>query len=198
MVTILILKFQWIALVRKHAEVVADDEIILPVFRKFCKVQPAFTCKVYSLYDNWKSKIITNKGNWCLLHLCISAFLNLENLYVCCFHLNTSNLPILSDICTVEKTYCRYKKSYLYSTSSISLREPGPAYMSENRNAYILSQLWFPHVQRSYIYKKEFHIWMSLSATLNKKTAYVLFHLCSNLSSLYFRDGHQLMLVKEN
>lgn len=31
---------QWIALVREHAEVVADDEIILPVFRKFCKRRP--------------------------------------------------------------------------------------------------------------------------------------------------------------
>uniref|UniRef100_A0A175YLW5 Uncharacterized protein n=1 Tax=Daucus carota subsp. sativus TaxID=79200 RepID=A0A175YLW5_DAUCS len=31
---------QWIALVREHAEVVADDETILPVFRRFCKRRP--------------------------------------------------------------------------------------------------------------------------------------------------------------
>ncbi|KAK9285452.1 hypothetical protein L1049_024645 [Liquidambar formosana] len=28
---------QWIALVRKHAEVVVDDDIIFPLFKKFCK-----------------------------------------------------------------------------------------------------------------------------------------------------------------
>lgn len=31
---------QWITLVRMHAEVVVDDDIILPVFKKFCKRRP--------------------------------------------------------------------------------------------------------------------------------------------------------------
>ncbi|EPS64178.1 hypothetical protein M569_10605, partial [Genlisea aurea] len=32
---------QWVALVRKHAEVVVDDEIVFPLFQKFCKRRPA-------------------------------------------------------------------------------------------------------------------------------------------------------------
>lgn len=32
--------FQWITLVRRHAEVIVEDDIIFPVFRKFCKVYP--------------------------------------------------------------------------------------------------------------------------------------------------------------
>nr|GMD06956.1 glycosyltransferase BC10-like isoform X1 [Ipomoea batatas] len=31
---------QWITLIRKHAVVVADDEVVLPVFKKFCKRRP--------------------------------------------------------------------------------------------------------------------------------------------------------------
>lgn len=34
----LVLYFQWISLVRNHAEVVVDDEVIFPIFEKFCKV----------------------------------------------------------------------------------------------------------------------------------------------------------------
>lgn len=31
---------QWITLIRRHAEVIVDDEIIFPVFKKFCKRRP--------------------------------------------------------------------------------------------------------------------------------------------------------------
>ncbi|KAL6992826.1 hypothetical protein U1Q18_010942 [Sarracenia purpurea var. burkii] len=31
---------QWVSLVRSHAEVVVDDEVIFPVFKKFCKRRP--------------------------------------------------------------------------------------------------------------------------------------------------------------
>ncbi|KAF9608005.1 hypothetical protein IFM89_004886 [Coptis chinensis] len=31
------LTFQWIAIVRKHAEVIVDDDVILPVFKRYCK-----------------------------------------------------------------------------------------------------------------------------------------------------------------
>ncbi|CAL9015112.1 unnamed protein product [Prunus brigantina] len=31
---------QWIALVRSHAEVLVDDQVVLPAFRKFCKRRP--------------------------------------------------------------------------------------------------------------------------------------------------------------
>ncbi|XP_030552983.1 glycosyltransferase BC10-like [Rhodamnia argentea] len=31
---------QWIALVRRHAEVVVDDEVVYPAFKKFCKRRP--------------------------------------------------------------------------------------------------------------------------------------------------------------
>ncbi|XP_048323387.1 glycosyltransferase BC10 isoform X2 [Ziziphus jujuba] len=31
---------QWITLVREHAEVIVDDEVIFPVFQKFCKRRP--------------------------------------------------------------------------------------------------------------------------------------------------------------
>ncbi|XP_050936376.1 glycosyltransferase BC10-like isoform X2 [Cucumis melo] len=31
---------QWITLVRRHAEVVVNDEIIFPLFKKFCKRWP--------------------------------------------------------------------------------------------------------------------------------------------------------------
>ncbi|KAI3456517.1 hypothetical protein Pfo_013180 [Paulownia fortunei] len=31
---------QWVNLIRRHAEVVVDDEIVFPVFRKFCKRRP--------------------------------------------------------------------------------------------------------------------------------------------------------------
>ncbi|KAK8517280.1 hypothetical protein V6N13_092564 [Hibiscus sabdariffa] len=31
---------QWISLIRSHAEVVVDDEVVLPVFKKFCKRRP--------------------------------------------------------------------------------------------------------------------------------------------------------------
>ncbi|XP_021719735.1 uncharacterized protein LOC110687397 [Chenopodium quinoa] len=31
---------QWFTLIRKHAEVVVDDELIFPVFRKYCKRRP--------------------------------------------------------------------------------------------------------------------------------------------------------------
>ena len=30
--------FQWISLVRSHAEVIVDDQVIFSVFKKFCKV----------------------------------------------------------------------------------------------------------------------------------------------------------------
>lgn len=30
--------FQWITLIRSHAEVIVDDEVVFPVFKKFCKV----------------------------------------------------------------------------------------------------------------------------------------------------------------
>lgn len=29
---------QWVTLIRRHAEEVVDDEIIFPIFKKFCKV----------------------------------------------------------------------------------------------------------------------------------------------------------------
>ncbi|GER52896.1 Core-2/I-branching beta-1,6-N-acetylglucosaminyltransferase family protein [Striga asiatica] len=32
---------QWVTLIRRHAEVVVDDEIVFPIFRKFCKRRPA-------------------------------------------------------------------------------------------------------------------------------------------------------------
>lgn len=35
---LLLLWLQWIALVRRHAEVVVDDEVVYPAFKKFCKV----------------------------------------------------------------------------------------------------------------------------------------------------------------
>ncbi|KAK4439401.1 Glycosyltransferase BC10 [Sesamum alatum] len=31
---------QWVTLTRRHAEVVVDDEIVFPIFRKFCKRRP--------------------------------------------------------------------------------------------------------------------------------------------------------------
>ncbi|OMO64780.1 Glycosyl transferase, family 14 [Corchorus olitorius] len=31
---------QWISLIRSHAEVLVDDEVVLPVFKKFCKRRP--------------------------------------------------------------------------------------------------------------------------------------------------------------
>ncbi|CAA2993801.1 Glycosyl transferase, family 14 [Olea europaea subsp. europaea] len=31
---------QWIALIRSHAEVIVDDEVVFPVFKKFCKRRP--------------------------------------------------------------------------------------------------------------------------------------------------------------
>ncbi|KAJ4703963.1 Core-2/I-branching beta-1,6-N-acetylglucosaminyltransferase family protein [Melia azedarach] len=31
---------QWISLIRRHAEVIVDDEVIFPVFKKFCKRRP--------------------------------------------------------------------------------------------------------------------------------------------------------------
>ncbi|KAL3627415.1 hypothetical protein CASFOL_028778 [Castilleja foliolosa] len=31
---------QWVTLIREHAEVVVDDEIVFPVFKKFCKRRP--------------------------------------------------------------------------------------------------------------------------------------------------------------
>ncbi|EOY28772.1 hypothetical protein QUC31_013223 [Theobroma cacao] len=31
---------QWISLLRSHAEVIVDDEVVLPVFKKFCKRRP--------------------------------------------------------------------------------------------------------------------------------------------------------------
>lgn len=40
---------QWIALIRRHAEVLVDDEVILPVFKKFCRRRPPV--------DNRKGKL---------------------------------------------------------------------------------------------------------------------------------------------
>lgn len=31
--------FQWIALIRRHAEVIVDDEVVFPLFQKFCVVR---------------------------------------------------------------------------------------------------------------------------------------------------------------
>ncbi|XVE51068.1 hypothetical protein DITRI_Ditri02bG0008900 [Diplodiscus trichospermus] len=31
---------QWISLIRSHAEVIVDDEVVLPIFKKFCKRRP--------------------------------------------------------------------------------------------------------------------------------------------------------------
>ncbi|XP_020553883.1 uncharacterized protein LOC105175291 isoform X2 [Sesamum indicum] len=31
---------QWVTLTRRHAEVIVDDEIVFPIFRKFCKRRP--------------------------------------------------------------------------------------------------------------------------------------------------------------
>ncbi|RAL49555.1 hypothetical protein DM860_012988 [Cuscuta australis] len=39
---------QWIALVREHAEIVADDEVVLPVFRKYCKRRPPIDASLKS------------------------------------------------------------------------------------------------------------------------------------------------------
>ncbi|CAH9081605.1 unnamed protein product [Cuscuta epithymum] len=39
---------QWIALVREHAEIVADDKIVLPVFRKYCKRRPPIEASLKS------------------------------------------------------------------------------------------------------------------------------------------------------
>ncbi|XP_024045821.1 uncharacterized protein LOC18050481 isoform X4 [Citrus clementina] len=36
---------QWITLIRRHAEVIVDDEIIFPVFKKFCKRRPALDAR---------------------------------------------------------------------------------------------------------------------------------------------------------
>ena len=33
-----VVKLQWISLIRSHAEVIVDDDIIFPVFGLFCKV----------------------------------------------------------------------------------------------------------------------------------------------------------------
>lgn len=33
-----VVKLQWISLIRSHAEVVVDDDIIFPIFGLFCKV----------------------------------------------------------------------------------------------------------------------------------------------------------------
>ncbi|XP_038711409.1 glycosyltransferase BC10-like [Tripterygium wilfordii] len=40
---------QWITLIRSYAEVIADDEIIFPVFRKFCKRRPPLDAKLGKL-----------------------------------------------------------------------------------------------------------------------------------------------------
>ncbi|XWS19377.1 hypothetical protein CRYUN_Cryun31cG0010500 [Craigia yunnanensis] len=31
---------QWVSLIRSHAEVIVDDEVVLPIFKKFCKRRP--------------------------------------------------------------------------------------------------------------------------------------------------------------
>lgn len=36
---------QWITIVRSHAEVIVDDEIVFPVFKKFCKRRPLLDVK---------------------------------------------------------------------------------------------------------------------------------------------------------
>lgn len=46
----IILWFQWISLVRSHAEVVVDDQIIFSVFKKFCKVCDEASCVLGSSY----------------------------------------------------------------------------------------------------------------------------------------------------
>jgi len=45
---LLVPHLQWIALVRKHAEVVVDDEVVFPAFKKFCKVDDAI-CYLFTL-----------------------------------------------------------------------------------------------------------------------------------------------------
>ena len=37
------LYLQWISLIRSHAEVIVDDEVVLPIFKKFCKVCCSFS-----------------------------------------------------------------------------------------------------------------------------------------------------------
>jgi len=34
----LFLNFQWITVIRKHAEVIVDDDVIFSIFKKYCKV----------------------------------------------------------------------------------------------------------------------------------------------------------------
>ncbi|CAA0826494.1 Core-2/I-branching beta-1-6-N-acetylglucosaminyltransferase family protein [Striga hermonthica] len=42
---------QWVTLIRRHAEIVVDDEIVFPIFEKFCKVHNMFQ-KVLSFFMN--------------------------------------------------------------------------------------------------------------------------------------------------
>nr|XP_011463539.1 PREDICTED: uncharacterized protein LOC101304332 isoform X2 [Fragaria vesca subsp. vesca] len=50
---------QWITLVRKHAEIVVDDDTVFPLFRKFCKRWPptplSFRRRLLAI--NWTSKL---------------------------------------------------------------------------------------------------------------------------------------------
>ena len=44
-------KLQWISLIRSHAEVVVDDDIIFPIFGLFCKVCALQKIPLFINYD---------------------------------------------------------------------------------------------------------------------------------------------------
>lgn len=49
---------QWVTLIRRHAEEVVNDEIVFPIFKKFCKV--FFCLCVYICLDTLKINRLTN------------------------------------------------------------------------------------------------------------------------------------------
>ncbi|KAF5204186.1 Glycosyltransferase bc10 [Thalictrum thalictroides] len=53
---------QWIALIRKHADLIVDDDVILPVFKTYCKRRPPIEL------SKGRKNIVSDVSPWFLIY----------------------------------------------------------------------------------------------------------------------------------
>ncbi|KAB5533729.1 hypothetical protein DKX38_016815 [Salix brachista] len=89
---------QWVALIRSHAEVIVDDVVILPVFKRLCKRRPPLDA------SKGKLNIKLQKQHNCIPdeHY-VQTLLSVSSIWFCFYPLLSSDLcPLLSsDLCLI-------------------------------------------------------------------------------------------------
>ncbi|KAJ6416325.1 hypothetical protein OIU84_002222 [Salix udensis] len=93
---------QWVALIRSHAEVIVDDVVILPVFKRLCKRRPPLDA------SKGKLNIKLQKQHNCIPdeHY-VQTLLSVSSIWFCFYPLLSSDLcPLLSsDLCLIAFSF---------------------------------------------------------------------------------------------